>query len=153
MTKTLFATPEFTLDEVIFYLEKPYQQVKALINKKGYTFSKKEDNWYTFSKFKNGNKYSLTLEVENGNVIIVRVEELYSDYPMVLQNIKNQGFDFTQGSQIIPSEEFDEPPSKAMTFSMMRFDKQTKYTCFLICPYNLYNGTNLFSVSCSYYSK
>ena len=156
VANTLFAT-EFTPTEVVSYLNKPYQQVKAFITKKGYAFSKKDEDWYIFNKFKGGNKYLLTLIVKNGKVTTVSTKELYSDYPTILQNITDEGFEFNQGGHVAyPSgeqTEFDEAPSKAIASSLIRFDKETKYSCFFVCPYNLKNGTNLFSVNYGNYSK
>ena len=151
-----FAVPEFTSKEATGFINKTYEQAKAEVTKKGYKFSEKYDEFYSFQKIKGGKKYTCTLIVKKGKVTGIGTNEYYGDYSTILNNIQTNGFTFNQGAVVAyPSgdkTEFDEAPTSPIASSMTRFDKQKAFTCFIICPFNLMSGTSLISINYSIYS-
>ena len=152
-----FAVPEFTSKEATGYLNKTYEQAKAEVIKKGYKFSEKYEEFYSFQKIKGGKKYTCTLIIKKGKVTGIGTDEYYGDYSLILNNIQSDGFMFNQGAKIAyPSggkTEFDEAPTSPIASSMTRFDKQKTFTCFIICPFNLMSGTSLISINYNIYSN
>lgn len=153
----VFANSEFTPKEAISYLNKTYEEAKIEIIKKGYKFSEKHENFYSFQKIKGGNKYICTLIIKKGKVELISTNEHYEDYSSVLNKIQAEGFTFDQGAKVaFPSgdkTEFNKVPTSPIASSMIKFDKQKKFTCYIICPYNLKNGTNLISINYSIYTS
>lgn len=151
-----FANPEFTAREATSYINKSYEQAKTEVLKKGYKFSKKYDGFYSFQKIKEGTKYTCTLIVKQGKVKGIGTNEYYEEYSTIINDIETNGFIFKQGFAVeYPSgqkTEFDEASTSPIASSMTRFDKQKTLTCFIICPYNLENGTELISINYGIYS-
>jgi len=151
------AVPEFTSKEATSYINKTYVQAKTEITKKGYMFSKKHEEFYSFQKTKGGNKYTCTLIIKNGLVEGIGTNEYYGDYLLMLNNVENYGYTFNTGFIIdYPSGDKTElysAPTPLIASTMLRFDKQKKFSCFIICPYNLMSETYLISINYGIYTN
>lgn len=157
MTVNSVVTPEFVPKEAIGYMNKNYEKAKVEILKKGYKFKKKEDGFYSFQKSKDGNKYTCTLTVLKGKIEGIIITEDCKNYSKILDNLKDDGYVFNESVAIeFPSgkeTKFNHIPSLPRPSSMTRLDKQSKFTCFIVCPYNLKSETNLISINYSNYIK
>ena len=151
------SAPEFTSKEATSYINKTYEQAKILITNKGYKFSKKHEEFYTFQKIKGGNKYTCTLILKKGLVEGIGTNEYYGDYLLMLNNVENYGYSFNTGFIVnYPSGDKTElysAPTPLIASTMLRFDKQNKFSCFIICPYNLMSETYLISINYSIYTN
>ena len=151
----VFATPEFSPKEAISYFGKTFIQAKQLLLIKGYKFDKQYKEFYQFKKKTELFTFICTIIIHKGKIDGIGTQEFYGEFFDLNENLIADGFNFEKGEEMFRPPGHTtvrEIPSTLFPSSIYRFDKQKKYSCFLVCPENLRKGNELINLNYGKYT-
>ncbi|GEM_PF-4478613 len=133
--------------EAIALLKQPIAKTKSsLIDKGYYLVGQENDGSYTFMK----GQLEVSVSMKNKTVSIISVQESLFAYKLLLLELKGAGFAFTKSS----NPRYKEAPFEAIPSTIIRFDKATSVSCFIISPYNVYQSAEkVITVNYGTYSR
>lgn len=137
---TLFAyTQNLTPSKAISFIKQPYAQVKASLVNEGYSFIKKDADYYVFEK----QGFELTVALKQNYVNIISVDEAAFHFKTLYSSVSKLGFKFTKSTN---GTTYNSPGS------MLRFDKEQSLSCYFVTPINV-RSTGVMSVVYGNYTK